>query len=125
MKKTLLTLLILTFAASLCFAQQPMKPAAPVAAAPAATPPASMKAFVGKVESISLADAAKGTKSEIVVVNEAGKKLTFLVKSTATIYDAASKTITLDKIKKDDKVRVKYMTSKEGVEEATSLRIMP
>lgn len=83
------------------------------------------KTFVGKVNSISLANPEKGTKSEIIVINKGNKKLSFLVTSTTTMYGAKLFPITLDKIKKGDKVKVKYTTTKEGVEKAISVRVVP
>jgi hypothetical protein len=83
-----------------------------------------IKTVVGKVASVTVADPAKATKSEIVVTEENGKTITFLVKTTTTIYDTDLKAIVLDKITKDQKVRVKYMISKEGVGEATAIYVM-
>lgn len=83
------------------------------------------KTFIGKVDSVSLADPQKGTKSEIVVIDESNKKLSFLVTSTTTMYGAKSVSITLDKIKKGDKVKVKYNTTNEGLNKAISVIIAP
>jgi len=41
------------------------------------------------------------------------------------MYGAKSAPITLEKIKKDDKVKVRYTTTKEGVYKAISVRISP
>ena len=132
MKKILLALLVLAFISPLCFAQQPVS--APISKVnPVAV---ATKTLTGKVESVSLADPTKGTKSEIViespvevkevkekdVVSEKDQKTTFLVKSTTTIYDADYKAITLDKITKDQTIKVKYTTTTEGVNEAISVR---
>ncbi|MBI5099341.1 MAG: hypothetical protein HZB30_08900 [Nitrospirae bacterium] len=83
------------------------------------------KTFTGTVDSISLADPAKGTKSEIIVSDEKNKKLNFLIISTTTMYGAKSVPITLEKIKKGDKVKVKYATTTEGIDKAISVRIVP
>ena len=132
MKKILLALLVLAFMSPLCFAQQPVSaPTTKVSPAAVAT-----KTLTGKVESVSLADPVKGTKSEIViespvevkeikekdVVSEKEQKTTFLVKSTTTIYDVDYKAITLDKITKDQTIKVKYTTTQDGVNEAISVR---
>ena len=120
MKKMLLTIIAVTFVSSLCFAAE--QAALPVTAK--AMPKAiEARVFMGKIESVSLPDIAKGTKSEITVVDEKNQKLTFLVKSTTTIYDAYSKTMFLDSIKKDSNVKVAYVITKEGVNEATSIRL--
>ena len=128
MSRLLFALIAVAFVSSLCFAQGPVAsaPAAPAAAAHApvkAAEPAGTT-LVGKVESVSLADLAKGIKSEIVVVDGANKKTSFLIKATTTIYDAKAASMTLDKIKAGDTVKVKYQTSKEGVEEAVWVRII-
>jgi len=132
MKKILLTLLVLAFISPLCFAQQPVSaPISKVSPAAVAT-----KTLTGKVESVSLADPVKGTKSEIViespvevkeiqgkdVVSETNQKTTFLVKSTTTIYDTDYKATTLDKIIKDQTIKVKYATTQDGVNEAISVK---
>ena len=148
MRKILMTISALTLMSGLCFAQSSpatSKPAitkapemkapealkAPAAVAGDKGKPATMgavmdaaKAFHGKIESVSVADAAKGTKSEIVAVDDSGKKMDFWVKPTTTIYDAALQPITLDKIKADDKAMVKYEVNKEGLNETQSISLM-
>ena len=116
MKRLLVAFLVLGFASAVCLAAESAKAPAP-----------AYKTLTGKVDSVTLADKAKGTKSEIVVVTgekETAKKTTFLVKDTTTIYDAAGKAITLDKIVKGDTVKVKYSTTKEGVNEALSIKVV-
>ncbi len=119
MKKISLIIIAITFMGSLCFAEQVVS----VPGARMAQKAAEVKVFAGKIESVSLADIAKGTKSEITVLDEKNQRLTFLVKGTTTIYDASSNTMLLDDIKKDADVKVAYVTTKEGVNEATSIRL--
>jgi len=122
MRSLLLAICLLSLVVLPCFAQQPT---APVTPKPTTQTPET-KTLTGEVKSVTLADPAKGTKSEIVVVDKSGtepKEYTFLVKSTTTIYDADWKAISLDKIAKDEKVRVKYITTKEGVNEAVSINL--
>ncbi len=120
MRKVFFALLAVAFVTSLCYAQQ----APTVAKQAPAKAAVQSKVIIGTVDSVSLADPVKGTKSEITIVNEVGQKTTFLVKVTTTIYDSASATITFDKIKKDDKVKVKYFTSAEGVNMANAIHIV-
>lgn len=119
MRRIMLAVAALGFCGSACFAQTGS--AVPLSKVSAQT--VETKIYSGKVEAVVLADAAKGTKSEITVVDETGKKLTFSVKSTAAILDAKMNSISLDKIQKDEKVKVKY-TTKDGVEEAVSIRLI-
>ena len=122
MKNLLLVFCIMGLAVSPCLAQQPTTPTTTKL-----TPQAvETKVATGEVKSVTLADSVKGTKSEIVVVDNSGtepKEYTFLVKSTTTIYDADWKAISLDKIAKDEKAKIKYTTTKEGVNEAISINL--
>ena len=122
MKSLLLVFCLIGLVVSPCLAQQPTAPVTPKL-----TPQTlETKTVTAEVKSVTLADPVKGTKSEIVVVDKSGtepKEYTFLVKSTTTIYDTDWKAISLDKIAKDEKVRVKYTTTKEGVNEAVSINL--
>jgi hypothetical protein len=118
MKKILFALFAVAFVSSLCFAQQPTAPVSQAAPKPVET-----KTFTGKVESVSLADSTKGTKSEIVAVDEKGQKLTFVVRTTATINDKDGKSITLGKIAKDIKVVIEY-TTKKDTNRAKSIKVV-
>jgi hypothetical protein len=118
MKKPIIifvSLLFLCFAATYSIAK---------VGAEAAKKPAQHKTFVGTVESATVADPAKGTKSELVVMNEAKHKMTFPILSTTTIHDAQGKPTTLDKCKAGDKVTVTYSTTAAGVYEAVSVKMM-
>lgn len=118
-----------------CFAQKPVSPSSP-------TPPSkptvvksektakksSYKTIEGAVDSVTLADSTKGTRSEIFIMMQMGStmkhKMSYLVKTTTTLYDSTGKPILLDKIAKGSLVKVKYATTKEGVNEAMSIRVV-
>ena len=121
MKKLLITIFALGVVSGLCFAAEYGSNSMNTATTPVMD---ILKAAQGKVESVSMADPAKGTKSEIVVVDDMEKKWTFIVKPTTTIYDAGMQPTALDKIKADDKVTVKYSVDKEGLNEAQSISLM-
>jgi len=114
-----LVFLILLFGLSISSsAQQTAEPPYKV------TPPrVKTKTLTGMIDSVTLADPEKGIRSEIGLVDKNGKKSIFLVKSVTTIYDINWKPITLDKITKKQMVRVKYTTTKEGVNEAISIKV--
>ncbi len=80
--------------------------------------------IVGIVGHISLADPERGKRSEIVVLNENGFNTPVIVKSTTTIYNSSWDAIRLHKIEKQNKVRVKYSVTREGICEAQSIRIL-
>ena len=122
MRSLLLAICLLSLVVLPCFAQQPT---APVTPKPTTQTPET-KTLTGEVKSVTLANPVKGTKSEIVVVDKSQtepKEYTFLVKSTTTIYDTNWNAITLDKITTGQNVKVKYTTTKEGVNEALSISL--
>lgn len=77
---------------------------------------------VGRVDLVTLEDPAKGIRSEIAIVDDAGARLILIVKPTTTIYGPDWKAITLDKLSKDQQVRVQYQKSKEGSFTALSIK---
>lgn len=118
MKKILFTLVAVAFVSSLCFAQQ--------ASAPVSKPtekPVEIKTFTGKVDSVSIGDVVKKTMSEIVVVDEKGQKLSFVVKQNTAIFAKDGKELTLVEIKKDNKVSIEYTTNAVGTNEAKSIKL--
>ena len=122
MKRILCSLVLSALTASVVFAADvpAVKAAAPVVVSAAAD-----KAIMGKVKSVSLMDAAKGTKSEIVIIDAAsGQVVNLLVKATTTLYDVNIKPTTLDKIAVDSKVVAAFVLSAEGVNEAKSIKIV-
>jgi hypothetical protein len=82
------------------------------------------KTVEGKINAVSLADADKGTKSEVEMQDRQGRKYLFLIKETTRIYDTNASPITLGKLTTGARVRIKYLTSDEGVNEALSLKII-
>lgn len=97
---------------------------ATIATAPSVAMVSSDKTLTGSVKSVSVADAAKGTKSQIMVTGADTKTTDILVKETTTLYGADAKAIALDKIATDTKVEVVYSVSKEGVNEAKSIKVV-
>jgi len=76
----------------------------------------------GKIDSILAAEPAKGIRPEIVITGEDGRAYIFVVRSTTTIYSQDWKPITLDKLEKGQHVRVQYITSKDGMLVALSIK---
>ena len=87
-------------------------------------PAHSGKVLRGTVDKVILADSKAGAKPQIAVVDAQNKSLVFLVQSTTTLYDALGGAITLDKIVKGDKVRIRYRTTADGIHEAASVRLI-
>jgi hypothetical protein len=77
---------------------------------------------VGRVDVVKLEDPSSGVRAEIHVVDEAGARHIMIVKPTTTIYGPDWKAITLDKLAKDQQVRVQFVKSKEGSFTALSIK---
>jgi len=126
MNKMIAVFLVMVFAGAgvSCFAQQNAPVSQPAPAVQAAAKPVDVKTVIGKIQSVSIADPAKGTKSEIILSDETGVKTAVLVKETTTIYDVDWKPLGFGKLAKDEKAKVKYLTTKEGINEASSVSIV-
>ena len=101
MKKIIILTLAFFFTASFSFAQFPGE---------------TYKQVTGKVKKIS--------KSQIVVVDDKSVEMTLVIDPEATFYDAEFYPITLNKIKVNDRVNIRYDTTKEGVNNATWFNIL-
>jgi len=119
MKKLFVVVAIIALASSVCFAQQ-----APVAAKSEAPVQAQVKTVAGTIESCTMGDAAKGTKTELVVMDEKGAKLTMTLAANAVIYDSAMKTIAADKLVAGEKVQVMCQMTAAGANEAKQITIV-
>jgi hypothetical protein len=119
MKKIFVALFAVAFVSSLCFAQQPPAPVSQTAKTPVET-----KTFTGKVDSVSIGDIKKGSKSEIVVIDDKGQKMNFRVKSGIPITTKDGTTLTLSSITKGSKVAVEYTTGKMGTYKAQSIKLV-
>ena len=119
MKKLTFLLFAFLFVSVLCFAQQVSVPVSKAAQIPVVN-----KTLAGKVDSITIGDATKGTKSELVVVAEDGQKLSFVVKNGTPINDKVGITVALNDIKKDTKVTVGYTMNEMGTHKAQSIKLV-
>ena len=79
--------------------------------------------FHGKIEAMVMADAAKGTKTEITVVDKEAKKMTFVVTPETKFQNAEGKEAKIEDLKKDEMVKITYMT-KDNVHTAHQVRLV-
>ncbi len=83
------------------------------------------QAFKGYVDLIVSPDPVHGIKHEIVVVNQQGKEMSFILTPGIGVYGPAWEVLSLKKINPKDKVLVEYTTNKNGnVNKAISIMIM-
>lgn len=119
MRKIFFLAVAVSLASSVCFAQQAPMPVEHESHSQMQTATA-----VGKIETIVPADSAKGTKAELVVVDENGNKTTFAVANTAVMHDTEMAAISLDKLAQGQKIKVRYHKTTEGTNEATSVMLL-
>lgn len=119
MKKAALFTLFVCLLASVCFAQQ-----VPVSVKSVKRNQAYPGSFTGKIDSVVMADAAKGSKPEVSVVGENGSKVVFLISGSTVLSDAEMKGTTLDKLNKGDKVQVVYKHVIPEGNEAITLKLL-
>jgi len=120
MKKMFFASLIIAIVSSLCFAMEiPHNKPAPVAL--------KTKTFTGKVVSVSIGDPAKGIRSEIVIEDERGQKLSFIINPTFTKIikkGNVPELCKLSEINKGSKVTVGYTTDKDGINQTIFLEVV-
>ena len=119
MRKTVLTLII--FFGIAASAQADVS--AMAATLPDQTRP-NHSVMGGMVKTVSWADAAKGTKSEIVVIDANKKQAHILVTSTTTVWDAQDVAVLPEKILPKSHVNVIYFTTPEGINIGKSIKIL-
>ncbi|MCX5701581.1 MAG: hypothetical protein NTW64_01170 [Candidatus Omnitrophica bacterium] len=119
MKGIALLLFTTAFVSSLCFAQQPQVPVNPTV-----TQTATTNVITGRIEDVGFGDSTKGIKPGILLVEADGRKKSFVVKSTTTIYDVDLKIIKLENIKKDVKAKVTYIINKNGDYDIVSINLL-
>lgn len=107
MKKIVFITLALILTASLSFAQFPGE---------------TYKQVTGKVKSLTPGNPSKGTQTKLVVVDDKNTEMTLVVDPEATYYDAEWYPVTLDKIKVNVTVNIRY-DIKDGVNVATWFNI--
>ncbi len=117
MKKSQFVFLMCLGAASVCQAEN-----YPVPVLVSAADSSSVQTVTGTVDSVSVADSAKGLRSEIVIAGQNGRPQVLIVKGTTTIYDPDWKPTGLDVLHKNDRVKVKYVITGEGLDEALSIK---
>lgn len=115
MKKVLMAVLVVAFAASLCYAVESVKPKAnePVGGVIEA-----IGVFTGKV--VNVLSEQKTGKNTVTVSDDRGKFMNFVVDPTVKITDKGVNAITMDKIKVGENVSVKYV---KGSEKAKSIKV--
>jgi hypothetical protein len=91
------------------------------AAAHGVPPKQAIKTFSGAVAAVTQADPEQEIASEIVAANDAGRRSSFLVTATTTIYGPTWKVMELRQILNGDRVKIRYVTTIEGLNVARSI----
>lgn len=128
MKKAVSLICVLAFFSLTSYGQEMVQAAQKGKASPPSSPSKSIVKPVkpleikGRIESILAAEPVKGIRPEIVLLGEDGRTYVFIVRSTTTIYSQDWKAIALDKLEKGQHVRIQYITSKDGMLVALSIK---
>jgi hypothetical protein len=93
-------------------------------AAQAPAPKSARAEFSGTINGVTRADPSTGTKTSIVVINDASNKMSFQIIETTTLSNAKGETIGLNEIVKGQEVSVEYETVSEGVYVAVSVKLI-
>lgn len=120
MKKILLATLVVVFTSSLCFAQQTSVSVSQTAQTSAGT---RTMTGTGRVGSIIIGDSTKGIKSQLSVMDDYGKNISFAVSSETSITDKDGKVVAISDLKKGNKVTVVYAVGKK-VNRAQSIKLV-
>ena len=81
--------------------------------------------FVGTVTSIAVDTLTVGqAKGTVTVADESGKTRIFPVDDTVKIVDATVNVITLNQLKKGEKVEVQYTKAPNGAEKVSSVKVV-
>jgi len=110
MRNNFFTLVAILSLSTVCFAQQ------------SSTSVVVLKTCKGKIESISVASPKNVTLAEITVLDEKGQMIKFVVNPDTAISDEDDKTLSLDKIGKEDNAIIEYRTTKEGINIVGSIK---
>ena len=121
MKKILLVVLVVIFTSFLCFAQQVSAQVNQTAQASAAT---KTLTITGRVDSIIIGDSAKGIKSELAIVGDYGKNISFSASDETSITNKDEKVIAISNLNKGDKVNIVYTIGKKGINRAQSIKLV-
>lgn len=76
----------------------------------------NVKMAKGEVESV--------LGSSIVISDDNNGELVFLIKPTTVVYGPDWQAVAADKIKSEDAVKIKYLTTKDGLNEALSINLL-
>jgi hypothetical protein len=83
------------------------------------------QAFKGNVKEIILPDPVNSIKHELVVINDQGKEMKFILTPGLGVYGPNWEVLNLKKINPKDKVLVEYTTTKKGdINKAISIMVM-
>ena len=122
MKKILIAIFVVSLVASLSYAASPEAVKDQKATEPVGAIVETLGVFIGQVSAATEKSMGGGKEGYVTVVDETGKTKMFPVDPTVKIVDAGFNALTLNQLKKGEKVSVEY-SGKSGAEKAKSIKV--
>lgn len=87
-------------------------------------PAARENTVTGKIESVTLADASRGTPAKLVILDKNGRQISYEVSADAGILNANKDSLSLSDLRKGADVEVHFTSKRGGIKEVTSIDML-
>ena len=125
MKKIIVAVLALLCAASLCYAADESAAASSKATEPVGALVEATGVYVGNIASIAVQGTTQGKVNGLMTVSdEKGTTKIFPLDETVKVVDTTLNTLTLNQLKKGEKVSVEYSKDQSGQEKAKTINVV-
>lgn len=91
----------------------------------------ALESVSGRVDSVIPADLVIRPRSKIVIIDDSGRSIEFIVKALAVIYDSTGRFLTLYDVRPGQRVQIEYITKAnrsidraDKIREAASIKIL-
>ena len=122
MKRILIAIFVVSLVASLSYAASPKPLTDKKATEPVGAVIETLGVCIGQISSATEKSLGGGKGGYVTVVDETGKTKMFPVDNTVKIVDVGFNVLTLNQLKKGEKVSVEYKTGTGGKEQAATIK---
>lgn len=89
-----------------------------------AAAPTENYSVTGKIELLNTDKAASGGDSKLTILGPSGQRTEFMLNAATRIYGTDNKQLTLNMLKSNSEVSVRYKIAKDGQKEASVIKIV-